>query len=50
MFFIRINSKLKEYINAIYQLFILIMQRDNRFPFSLNRANFVTLFATILLL
>ena len=50
LFLIGINQKQKEYIIAIYQCFTLFFKTDDEFLFSLNRVNFVTLFATILLL
>ena len=50
MFFIGINKQRKEYINTIYQCFIITASLDDRFSFSLNWVNFVTLFVSILLL
>lgn len=50
MFFIGINKQIKEYINTIYQCFIITASLDDRFSFSLNWVNFVTLFVSILLL
>ena len=50
MFPIGINQKQKECIIAIYQCFTQFFKTDNEFLSSLNWVNFVTLFATILLL